>query len=324
MATASAETGTPITDREQIRREMKIAAPYRGDFAWRLVFEAVWTLGGWVAVIAFCMAGYIPYWLGCLVNGWFAYCSYMCLHEGTHGNHAQGRADLRWVDDVIGSLAQIPLWFSYWAHKPSHMQHHAHTNDPSRDPDFFVAGSFREIPKKFALMSFLQIAGPLASLFTGGPAWLRRLLASSAPSDGEHPEFPVPSEYEMRASRRFNLACLGAFALLSLAGFFKEAFLLWYLPSRIGFFLIVVVFAWLPHHPHNERGRYRDTRVTLFPGATALIRGQNHHVLHHMFPRVPHYSLPALFDDMRPILEQHGVRIEGSLAGPDAPPMQLR
>ncbi len=43
-----------------------------------------------------------------------------------------------------------------------------------------------------------------------------------------------------------------------------------------------------------------------------------------LFPRVPHYSLPALFREMRPILEAQGARIEGPLAGPDAPPILLR
>jgi beta-carotene hydroxylase len=87
---------------------------------------------------------------------------------------------------------------------------------------------------------------------------------------------------------------------------------------------MMILFAWLPHHPHTETGRYRDTRITLFPGSTLLIRGQDHHLLHHMFPRVPHYRLPALFREMRPILEAQGARIEGSRAGPDAPPLLLR
>ena len=82
--------------------------------------------------------------------------------------------------------------------------------------------------------------------------------------------------------------------------------------------------AWLPHHPHGEHGRYRDTRITLFPGSTLLIWGQDHHLLHHPFPRVPHYRLPSLFREIRPILEEHGARIEGPLAGPGAPQILMR
>jgi beta-carotene hydroxylase len=88
--------------------------------------------------------------------------------------------------------------------------------------------------------------------------------------------------------------------------------------------LMTFLFAWLPHNPHHERGRYRDTRITLFPLSRLLIRGQDRHLLHHMFPRVPHYHLPALFEEMRPHLEANGARIEGPLAGPGAAKIAMR
>ncbi len=300
--------------KDQVRRERRIAAPYRGDFAWRVVFELLRDFSAWVAVIALAVTGVIPYWLACLANGWLAYLHYMTLHEATHGN-ISGHSGQRWVDDVVGSLSSLPLWFSYRAHCVSHMKHHAHTNDPARDPDHFVGGPFRKLFFKYLLLSFLQIAAPLLSLVPGGTPLLLRSLRSLLGGSGDVDTSLLESDYERAIQRRFTLTCLAVFAALSVAGYFWEALLLWYLPSRIGFFIVVVVFAWLPHQPHAERGRYRDTRVTLFPLATLLIRGQNHHILHHMFPRVPHYRLPALFAEMRPILEAQGVRIEGLREG---------
>ena len=38
--------------KDQVRRERRIAAPYRGDFAWRVVFELLRDFGAWVAVMA--------------------------------------------------------------------------------------------------------------------------------------------------------------------------------------------------------------------------------------------------------------------------------
>lgn len=309
----------PVSDdpQEQKRRERRVAAKYRHAFASRLVLEFVRDFGAWLAVIVLAVFGAIPLWLGCLANGWLAYLSYMTLHEATHGNISGGRADLRWVDDVIGSLSAIPLWFSYRAHRISHMKHHAHTNDPTRDPDHFIGGPFPQVVLKWLLLSFFQLAVPLLSLVPGGT---RLLPASMYREDGG----PMFTPEELAHSRRFNRLCAAVFLALSLAGFFWEALLLWYLPSRIGFFIVLVVFAWLPHHPHAERGRYRDTRITLFPGGTLLIRGQNHHLLHHLFPRVPHYHLPALFRELRPVLEAQGARIEGPGAGPGAPKIGLR
>ena len=304
--------------REQKRREIKIAAPYRHHFAWRVVAETAWAFGLWVAMIGLALQGIIPYAVACLVNGWLAYLMYMTLHEATHGNVSGGNAQLRWVDDLIGSISSIPLWFSYRSHRLSHMQHHAHTNDPTLDPDHFVGGPFSALIPKYLTLSFLEIAIPVLSLVPGGMRVLPRSLQSLAAED-------VPrSALEIAYQRRFILTCLAVFLALTLAGYFKAAFLLWYLPAKLGVFVVFAVFAWLPHLPHEERGRYRDTRITLFRGGTLLLRGQNHHLLHHMFPRVPHYGLPALFADLRPILEAQGARIEGPLAGPGAAKIGLR
>jgi beta-carotene hydroxylase len=302
--------------RAQRQRERALAAPHRDHFGWRLVFEAAWGLALWSAMIVLAMRGAVPYWLACLVNGWAVYLLYMPLHEATHGNVSGRYGRLGWVDDVVGTLCSVPMWFSFHAHRPSHMRHHAFTNDPLRDPDRFMGGRATDLFGKLLRYSVIQFLLPLLAVLRiqprPGTGWLARGM-------GQVP----PTEDEVRIQRRFFVACLSAFVGLSLAGFFWEALLLWYLPSRVGLLLMMLIFAWLPHHPHADIGRYRDTRVTLFPMATLLCRGHNHHVLHHMFPRVPHYRLPRLFAEMRPILEERGVRIEGPLAGPAAPKLLL-
>ncbi len=300
-------------EHEQKRRERAIAAKYRGDFSWRVVFECLWGVGGWLAMTVLALKGAVPYGLACLVNGWLAYALYMPLHEATHGNVSGRHGHLRWVDDCVGWLSSIPLMFSYRGHQYSHMKHHAYTSDPLRDTDFFIGGPLAELPGKYLIFAGLQLVLPVLELLPRGqrllPAPMRRVFESG---------------YEIRFFRRQQRISLLLLVGLSLAGFFWEALLLWYLPSRIGLFMMFLVFAWLPHHPHRERGRYRDTRITLFPGSTLLIRGHDHHLLHHMFPRVPHYRLPELFREIRPILEQQGARIEGPLAGPGAPKIRMR
>ncbi len=304
-------------EHQQKRRERKIAAKYRNDFAWRIVFECLWGVGVWLAMILLALQGIVPYWVVCLVNGWVAYALYMPLHEATHGNVSGRHGNLRWVDHLVGWVSSVPLMFSYRGHQYSHMKHHAHTNDPIRDPDFFIGGRLAELPGKYLTFALLQLILPVVDVLPGGerllPAQMRKVF-----------ELGGESNYEIRFFRRQQRISLLVLVGLSLAGFFWEALLLWYLPSRIGLFLMFFLFAWLPHHPHGEHGRYRDTRITLFPSSTLLIRGQDHHLLHHMFPRVPHYRLPSLFREIRPILEEHGARIEGPLAGPAAPKILMR
>ena len=98
------------------------------------------------------------------------------------------------------------------------------------------------------------------------------------------------------------------------AGFGTAVWLLWYIPAWIGRFWLSLVFGWLPHHPHQETGRYRDTRICTFIGSTFLIRGHDYHLLHHLFPRVPHYKLRLLWKSLGKHLDAQGARIEGRAA----------
>ena len=45
---------------------------------------------------------------------------------------------------------------------------------------------------------------------------------------------------------------------------------LWIIPWFVGEHVMEVTFGWFPHHDHSETGRYRDTRISLFPGADLL------------------------------------------------------
>ncbi len=60
-------------EREQKWRERRIAAKYRNDFSWRIVFECLWGVGGWLAMTVLALKGAVPYGVACLVNGWLAY-----------------------------------------------------------------------------------------------------------------------------------------------------------------------------------------------------------------------------------------------------------
>ena len=204
MKTNTEPSSPPRSEAEQRRRERAIAASYRDDVAWRIVFEAAWGFALWATMIVLAMRGTVPYGIACLVNGWVAYLMYMPLHEATHGNIMGRHAELRWLNDWVGSVSSIPTWFSYRAHAPSHMKHHAFTNDPARDPDHLVAGPFSHlIPVNLrfaALQSLLPVFGVLR--IESGPVldWLQKGLGEV-----------VPDEFELRRQFRFLSTCLVVF-----------------------------------------------------------------------------------------------------------------
>ena len=295
---------------QQIRAERAIAAPYMNRVEPRIVFEAVWSLAGWALFGLLGIAGWVPYWIAVPMSGIFAYAAYMPLHEATHQTIHGGKAELQWLNDAAGHLMSIPLLFSFRGHELEHMAHHAHTNDPEKDPDVAYSGSLSKT--LFFSLTALPVIFVvfLAAWFSPLARLLRETLEKSLGAN---------ADADIAYQRRFCTIVLIVASLAAYAGYGVEVLVFWFLPAMIGLVLIGIFFAWLPHHPHNGRGRYTNTRATLFPLSGLIARGHDRHIIHHMIPRVPHYRIPQVFDKLRPVLEARGTRIEGPSAGPGAP-----
>jgi beta-carotene hydroxylase len=302
-----------IDDRRLVLREERAqASPYWGKVEPRIILTFLFFSAAWIAVIVLGVNGSIPLWLGLILNTVVASTFYMPMHEATHGNIWGRTTSGKWIEDLIGMLCAIPLGFSYKAHRSSHMRHHAHTNDPLKDPDFHTAGSMHTVLKSWYGQVMLATFLPV---FAFVPA-ARKLL-------------PAAMLVMMRAetgSRKAGLIQLRfwflthAFLVLAiLTGYGWQALMLWYLPARLQALWLLTIFAWYPHHPATKVGRYVDTRVAVFPGSRWLIRGHDHHAVHHLFPRVPHYRLRKLWADIADDMVAKGVRSEGKALSATGP-----
>lgn len=288
-----------------LREERIQAAPYWGKVEPRIILTFLVFSVAWIGVIVLGVNGTIPLWLGLILNTVIASTFYMPMHEAAHGNIWGRTTSGKWIEDLIGMLCAIPLGFSYKAHRPSHMRHHAHTNDPLKDPDFHTAGPMHTVLKSWYGQVMLATFLPV---FAFVPA-ARKLL-------------PTAMLVMMRAETgskktgliqlRFWLLTNAFLVIAILTGYGWQALMLWYLPSRIQALWLLTIFAWFPHHPATKVGRYGDTRVAVFPGSRWLIRGHDHHAVHHLFPRVPHYRLRKLWADIADDMVAKGVRSEGS------------
>jgi beta-carotene hydroxylase len=292
--------------------ERAAAARYMGRFQPRIVVEFVVSAVAWVAVIVLGTTGVIPLWLGFIVNSVVAATFYMPMHEAAHGNVTGRPKGQRQFDDLIGMLCSVPVGLSYAAHRSSHMRHHAFTNDPDRDPDRFTAGPLRHLVGKWLIQVTLLSLLPLFAFVPPTrrllPASIKRAL--SADSGNRRGGL---------LQLRFWFVTTAVLVLAFVFGYGWPALLLWYLPARVQGLWLLLVFAWYPHHPADRVGRYVDTRVAVFPGSRLLIRGHDHHAVHHLFPRVPHYDLPALWQEIAPDMVAKGVRAEGRATGATGP-----
>ena len=281
------------------RDEREIAARYAGGVAWGTIALTL-TLGViWTAVLTAGSMGALPLWAGLMVNTFVAYGFYTVHHEATHGNIG-GQPGVSRLDRVLGRLSAIPLTLGFDGYAPFHLAHHAHTNHPQHDPDFAVAGSPLALPVKW-LLGVLLIP-LLRALPWAGPALAAR-MGLPAPTPG--------LEASAERLRRFEQVCLLVLLVAASVGRGAEALLLWWLPGRLSALILMVVFQWLPHHPHDETARYRNTRVRRFPLSSALLLLQDHHLIHHLYPRVPWFRYGRLFRALRPTLEAEGARLEG-------------
>lgn len=289
---------------EHVRAENLVAARFWGGIQYRMIATFLVFAAAWVAVLVLGVNGTLPLWLGLIVNSVLASTFYMPMHEATHKNIWGKSARGRWIEDAIGLLSSIPTGIEFTAHRAGHMRHHAYTNDPDRDPDHFTEGRLRELPLKFygmtmlyAFLPFFALIPPLRVIL---PPVLRAKLASREGSKAEG-----------KAQLRYWLVSTIVLVACFITGNGLAALCLWWLPARIQLCWLMFIFAWYPHHPATETSRYRHTRVAVFRGSGLLIRGHDHHAIHHLYPRVPHYRLRALWDELSADLVERGVRAEG-------------
>ena len=61
--------------------------------------------------------------------------SYLPSHEAQHSIIAGLGKPLRWLNELVGHVSDIPLVYPYRVLRATHMEHHQHANDPEKDCD---------------------------------------------------------------------------------------------------------------------------------------------------------------------------------------------
>ena len=285
------------------RAERDVAQALMPDVAWPTLVLGVLLPVAYLGLIGLGLAGGLPLWLCCVVQGPLAYMHYMLVHESLHHNLAPGRPPLKRLEAVLGWIGALVLLSSWPLARRTHIAHHANTNGP-KDPDLFVKGSFAKLLMTW-LRSTLDPLVPFALLRWRAPS--RYLALRSLLTRAEW--------LQANAAQASQLVLLAAAAS---TGHFVAYLALWFVPARIGSLLLMIFFQWLPHHPHSDTGRYTSGRLSFWPGAELALMWQNLHLMHHLWPRVPFYRLGRLYEGLRPKLIQRGVRHEGLRPGSTA------
>ncbi|MFT6397981.1 MAG: ferredoxin-NADP reductase/fatty acid desaturase [Bradymonadia bacterium] len=267
---------------------------YTGFIAWPTVALMTALVAGEALVWAGVLGGSLAIGWAMLAATVLAYAGFTVMHEASHGNIDGGEAAAAWLEEALGWIGGFLLFAPYPVFRAMHLQHHAHTNDPERDPDHWVAA---DTPMSVLARCFTIFPHYYAEFFRG---------RFGGPGVG----------VRSRAGSIVGVSVMIALLVgLVAAGLGREALLLWVVPAWLASAVLAFAFDWLPHHPHAIQERFRNTRVLLGPGLTLSLLWQNYHLIHHLYPRVPFYLYGRCFDEVRPLLEAEGAPIEGFGAG---------
>lgn len=280
-----------LAQRRQTRAErgedsLAPAAHFRGvpDVAlWHnpTLWLAVAAVTGWSIGWVGYLAGVVPAWLAVAANTISNYLGFTVFHESVHRAAHTNRT----VNDALGWLPAATLGFTYPIFRVCHLNHHAHTNDPERDPDHWVSHR------------------PRALL----PLWLVTTLGSYRVLCHRH---RWGTARQRAGQIALDAAIISAIGIAAVTGHLGTLMVVYLLPLVAAGLFLLFAFDFLPHYPFDSAERFRDTRIQ--PGRLrhAVLLGQNYHLIHHLWVSVPWFYYRQVFEELEPELRARGARIQ--------------
>ncbi|OJJ21272.1 hypothetical protein BKI52_11960 [marine bacterium AO1-C] len=231
-----------------------------------------------------------PNWAYSLIGAILAYGMFTVVHEASHGNISGGNKQFKRLETALGWMAGFFLFFPYSAFVVIHLKHHAHTNDPEHDPDGYVKGNnfFSVFMRCITLVGHYYVA-----------------------SLGQEGSQDVAMKRTQTATWLFIVTQLIIMGLAIFLGYGWAYLYIIAIPALVAAPFLGFFFDWLPHYPHDNMGKYHNTRIITIPGMEWVSLFQSFHLIHHLYPRVPFYKYKQKFKTIETLLRQQKSPIEG-------------
>lgn len=211
------------------------------------------------------------------------YIHFTIIHEAVHGLIVRKSI----INDIIGCVSQIWLGPTsyYYAIKEMHLLHHHNTNDKN-DPDMWVA------KKKYRILRWLTIDLNYWMLY------IKRIIER-----GDKKSIIKLAINKIIIATIINIIYKNNCTIKMIKH--------WIIPSRIALFMLVFIFDYIPHKPHNftrKQNIYKTTKMIttykiLEPLLKILMIYQNYHIIHHINPNIPFYEYPNYWKKNKKELE---------------------
>ena len=297
----AARAGT-LTDTER-----EVSQRLSQGFAWPTVLLLVALIAIEGAVIAAWAGGAMPLLLGMFINSLACYGLYTVVHDAVHRSVSNRDPKYARLDTICGNVAAQLILLSFSGHRSSHLRHHAHTNT-DRDPDLAAKGPLVALPIKWLASNVILVLVALpggVQLASG----LKRRLGGEATADSDDSSLLAKQSWAARVGVLAVLISIPLDAIVPVV-------VLWIIPARLTFLYLLFFFVWLPHFPYQHTDRFRNTRITLFPGSTWLLLQQDRHLIHHLYPSIPWYRYRAAHRELASLLSERGAVVAGPSSDP--------
>ncbi len=264
---------------------------YTRHIAYPTILLTVGALLIYLGVAYLAVRGSLAIGWAVFINTIMAYLLFTSMHEAAHANISGTGSSAKWLDELVGWVSSWTLFAPFYLFKIIHFKHHAHTNDPEKDPDHWLASKhlFSLLFHAFTVFPIYIISG------------VRLLQSDKKLVQKIRRELWI--SYVVLA---ILLVILGA--LIYQFGWFYPI-MLWVLPAFIAQPFLAFAFDWLPHHPHESMERYLNTRVINIPGLSAFLLSQNLHLIHHLYPNIPFYHYKNAYEEIEDTVEKKGTTI---------------
>jgi omega-3 fatty acid desaturase (delta-15 desaturase) len=252
---------------------------------------------GAAALSATTWAHWPLYWFA---QGTMFWALFVVGHDAGHQSFSANRA----LNDFVGNVVHSTILVPYHGWRISHRTHHANHGHVENDESWHPVGESQ--------YRALDVLARLGRLFmpTALFAYPFYLWKGSRGANGSHydPHGDLFSPAEaplVRTSNAFQLAWLGVLAACTYAIGFPAMAALYFVPYAV-FVVWLDVVTYLHHHgpsdPAEEVPWYRGEEWNYMRGGLSTIDRDfgifnkiHHdigtHVVHHLFPQIPHYKL---------------------------------
>ncbi|KAL2795025.1 fatty acid desaturase-domain-containing protein [Aspergillus keveii] len=277
--------------------------------------------------------------LAWILYGFFQGCTgtgiWILAHECGHGAFSPYQR----INDVIGWALHSVLLVPYFSWKITHARHHRYTNNTEKDTAFVpwtekdIASKTSYLPEWLEMLEDTPIYSFVSLLAHQLVGWQTYLLfnvtagTKSRPIQGKRTGwFQTNSHFDPTGSlwteSQRHLIAISDLGLLLMGA------AVWYLSQQVGllktFLIYFVPYLWVHHwlvaitylhHTHKDIAHYTNESWTFTRGALSTVDRDfgfigrhffhhiiDHHVVHHLFSRIPFYRAEEATNAIIPVL----------------------